>query len=71
VLSYSIRQHSCHLSAECHAHDQSLLASTPTALSSKRIWVVTRPDVEDALVLWVKHMEEKNEHVTGPMLVVK
>jgi len=32
---------------------------------------VTRPDVEEALVLWVKHMEGKDEHVTGPMLVAK
>ena len=29
------------------------------------------PDVKRALVLWVKHMEEKLEHVTGAMLVVK
>ncbi|KAJ3559043.1 hypothetical protein NP233_g11363 [Leucocoprinus birnbaumii] len=44
---------------------------TPNALSSKRPHVVTRPDVERALFLWVKHMEEKGEHVSGPMLVVK
>jgi len=29
------------------------------------------PDVKRALVLWVKHMEEKLEHVTGVMLVAK
>jgi hypothetical protein len=33
--------------------------------------VVTRPDVEEALFKWVKHMEEKGEHVSGPMLVTK
>jgi hypothetical protein len=32
---------------------------------------MTWPDVEKALVLWVKHMEEKGETVTGPMLVAK
>ncbi|KAG5349171.1 hypothetical protein C0989_005463, partial [Termitomyces sp. Mn162] len=33
----------------------------PNALSSKHPHVVTRPDVEQALFLWVKHMEEKQE----------
>ena len=41
------------------------------ALSSKRPWVVTWPDVEEVLVHWVKHMEEKGETVNGPMLRVK
>jgi hypothetical protein len=41
------------------------------ALSSKRVRIVTRPDVERALFKWVKHMEELGESVTGPMLVVK
>jgi hypothetical protein len=43
----------------------------PSALSSKRIRIVTRPDVEKALILWVYHMEQKGESVTGPMLSVK
>ena len=43
----------------------------PNALSSKRPRIVTRPDVEKALFLWVKHMEEKRETVNGPMLVAK
>ena len=47
------------------------VTSHPNALSSKRPRVVTRPDVERALVLWVKHMEEKGETVNGPMLQVK
>ena len=45
--------------------------ANPTSLSSKRPRVVTRPDVERALVLWVKGMEEKCETVNGPMLVEK
>ena len=43
----------------------------PNALSSKRVRVVTHPDVERVLFLWVKHMEEKGETVNGPMLVAK
>ncbi|KAF8223097.1 hypothetical protein L208DRAFT_1085398, partial [Tricholoma matsutake] len=39
--------------------------------SSKHPHVVTRPDVERALILWVKHVEEKGETVNGPMLKVK
>ena len=35
----------------------------PNSLSSKRPRIVTRPDVEKALFLWVKHMEEKRETV--------
>ena len=42
--------------------------SIPTALSSKRARVVTRPDVERALILWVRHMEEKKETVSGSIL---
>ncbi|KAF9221518.1 DDE-domain-containing protein [Gyrodon lividus] len=47
---------------QAHAND------TPNALSSKRPRIVTRPDVEHALVLWVKDMENKGEMVTGLML---
>jgi len=42
--------------------------SYPNALSSKRPRIVTRPDVERALALWVRHMEAKRETVNGPML---
>jgi len=45
--------------------------SHPSALSSKRVRVVTRPDVERALVLWIHHMESMGETVTGPMLQEK
>ncbi|KAF8227376.1 hypothetical protein L208DRAFT_1101393, partial [Tricholoma matsutake] len=47
------------------------ITSHPNALSSKHPCVVTRPDVERALILWMKHMEEKGETVNGPMLKVK
>ena len=50
---------------------QAWTESNPNALFKKRARVVTRPDVEWALVLWVKHMEEKCETVNGPMLQVK
>ncbi|KAG6880556.1 hypothetical protein C0995_005999, partial [Termitomyces sp. Mi166 len=43
----------------------------PNALSSKRPHVVTQPDVEHALFLWVKHMEVKGETVNGSMLKEK
>jgi hypothetical protein len=46
----------------------------PNALSMKVMkWqcIVTRPDVEQAVFLWLRHMEEKRESVNGPMLVAK
>ena len=60
-----------HLSDDGCKEDQARAQLNPTALSGKRARIVTRPDVEHALVLWVKHMEEKGEHVTGAMLVTK
>ena len=60
-----------HLSPNGHKEDKEWLESNPTALSSKCARVVTRPDVERALVKWFKHMEEKGEHVTGAMLMAK
>jgi hypothetical protein len=45
--------------------------SNPNALSSKRPRVVTRPDVERALILWVQSMELKKETINGPMLTEK
>ena len=38
---------------EAHVH------SNPNALSSKRPHIITRPDVDRALWMWVKHMEKK------------
>lgn len=40
-------------------------------LSSKRDRVVTRPDVEQAVLLWARHMEEKSEILSKVMLVAK
>ena len=45
--------------------------SNPSALLSKRPRIVTRPDVERALVIWLRSMEEKQETVNGKMLVEK
>ena len=45
--------------------------STPTALKGKRERVVTRPDVEAALVKWFQGMERRGETVSGPMLSEK
>lgn len=50
---------------------ESRVNSNPTALFSKRPRVVTRPDVEWALVIWLRSMEEKREAVTGAMLAEK
>lgn len=54
-----------------HPELEKRVASYPNALSSKHARIVTRPDVERALILWVKHMEEKGETVNGPMLKAK
>ena len=47
------------------------MQSHPNALSSKRPRVVTRPDVDRALWLWVQHMEKKGEAVNSKMLMAK
>ncbi|KAJ7828692.1 hypothetical protein B0H14DRAFT_2367003 [Mycena olivaceomarginata] len=43
----------------------------PSALSTKRDLVVTRPDVERGLVMWVAQIEGKGETVNGEMLIEK
>jgi hypothetical protein len=45
--------------------------SNPNALSGKRARVVTSPEVERALFLWVMSMEAKGESPNGPMLKEK
>ena len=45
--------------------------ANPNAMSSKRPRVVTHPDIERALILWIAHMQENKETVTGPMLRAK
>ena len=59
------------LKPQIRAELEARTSETPNAMSSKRPHVVTRPDVEKALFLWVKHMEEKGESVNGPMLIAK
>jgi len=56
-------QHSSEIEARVH--------SNPNALSSKRPRIVTRPEVDRALCLWVQHTEQKQEVVNTGMLVVK
>ena len=62
---------SCHLTKKGHKQDDTRLVSTPSALSSKWARIVMWPDIEEALWLWVQHMEQKWETVTGPILVEK
>ena len=50
---------------------EACMDSNPNALSSKRPRVVTRPDVDLALWLWVQQMNQKGEVVNGPMLMAK
>jgi hypothetical protein len=45
--------------------------SFPNAASTKRECIVTNPDVDHALYLWVKCMEAKSEIMTGNMLCTK
>ncbi|KAG2743486.1 hypothetical protein P692DRAFT_201723452 [Suillus brevipes Sb2] len=51
-----------------HPKMEAQINDNPNALSLKRPRIVTRPDVECALILWVRHMESRRETVTGPML---
>ena len=71
ALIFSQSALSRHLSKKGCEEDQSRLAANQTALSGKRAQIITCTDVERALILWVNHMEEKLEHVTGAMLVAK
>ena len=60
-----------HLTQKGREQDNTKLVAMLTALSSKRVCIVTRPDVEEALRLWVQHMESKRETVSQAMLVEK
>ena len=71
ALIFSQSALSQHLSKKGPEEDQSQLAANLTALSEKWAWIVTHPDVERALILWVNHMEEKLENVMGAMLVAR
>ena len=45
--------------------------SFPNAVSTRCEHIVTHPDVDQALYLWVKSMEAKSEVVMGSMLCTK
>ena len=47
------------------------MTSVPNAPSSKRLRIVTRPDVDRALWLWAQHMEQKQEVINSGMLIAK
>ena len=50
---------------------EACVESIPNALSCKRPCVVTRPDVNCVLWLWVQHMDQKGEVVNSRMLMAK
>jgi hypothetical protein len=50
---------------------RALVAEDPNALSMKRAHVVTCPEVDAVLSIWVRDMEQKKRAVTGAMLIVK
>ncbi|KAJ6459198.1 hypothetical protein C8R47DRAFT_994754, partial [Mycena vitilis] len=50
---------------------RTLVAEDRNALSMKRARVVTCPEVDAALALWARDMEQKRRTVTGAMLVEK
>ncbi|THV02306.1 DDE-domain-containing protein [Dendrothele bispora CBS 962.96] len=61
-----------HLNKTGRKKDQDLLKNgTPNMLLSKRVRVVSSPEVEKALWYWCQSMEAKGEHYTGPMLLEK
>ena len=62
TLSRKLQHHS-----EMEAHAM----SNANALSSKRPCIVTRPDVDRALWLWVQHMEQQREVINSAMLTAK
>ncbi|RDX41774.1 hypothetical protein OH76DRAFT_1363948 [Lentinus brumalis] len=71
ALTFNQASLSRHLSKKGRTADQARLHATPAALDGKCVRAVTRPDVEKALFLWTRHMEEKKEHYSGAMLAAK
>ena len=47
------------------------MKATLTIGAIKCSQIVTRPNIEEALVKWIQQMENKNEHVTDAMLQEK
>ncbi len=54
-----------------HSEMEVRVDSNPNELSSKRPHIVTRPDVDHALQLWVPHMEWKGKVVNSRILIAK
>ncbi|KAJ7915694.1 hypothetical protein B0H13DRAFT_1576211, partial [Mycena leptocephala] len=53
------------------AEIRSLVAEDPNARSMMPARIVTCPEVDAALALWARDMEQKRRTVTGPMLIEK
>ncbi|KAG1785940.1 uncharacterized protein HD556DRAFT_1249025, partial [Suillus plorans] len=71
ALRFTQSSLSHHITAKGYSNGQAHLSSNTTALSEKRAWIVTQPDVKKALILWIGHIEQKHETVTDPMLMAK
>ncbi|KAF5313799.1 hypothetical protein D9758_019031 [Tetrapyrgos nigripes] len=71
ALKFSQGTLSKKLKSDAKAELRERAQSHPDALSGKRARIVTRPDVERCLVIWVESMENRGETVTGPMLSEK
>ncbi|KAJ7585961.1 hypothetical protein C8J56DRAFT_723414, partial [Mycena floridula] len=71
VLKFSQSVLSRKLNPDAQQKLEAEVAANPAALLRKRIRVVTRPDVDEALHLWQQDMERKGETVSGPMLIEK
>ena len=69
ALSFSQSTLSCKLWQ--HPKMEARVDSIPNALSCKRPRIVTRPDVDRALWLWVQQMDWKGEVVNSRMLMAK
>ena len=52
-------------------HREAEVTANPAALSSKRARIVTRPDVDQALWMWVQDRMSKSRTVSGPELSEK
>ena len=69
ALLFTQKTLSHHLTKKGCKQDDTRLVSTPSALSLKQAHIVMQLDIEEALWLWMQHMEQKWETVMGPMLV--
>jgi len=54
-----------------HSQREAEVPANPAALSSKHACIVTRPDVDQALWMWVQDCMSKSRTVSGPELSEK